>query len=278
MLDGRQPETTQQSAFATKRGVTTSAWQSTCARPLPRSCTPASRSSRTCSDATWPSTTRMAARRELRSCALVRQRRRRIGETPPSTSTDGTTGPCGPPRGRCAGRQPPGRAPPSRGNTGNGARRGPSVRARQGTSGSSSTSPVVTSSRRARAPAVVEGDGEATSVSALRADDSPLHISPAVAADLGSPELQQLERLMPSRDRKPCTPCAGALRRLAGVDHQYGATRARQDDSAPLSPAAPTADDHHIVRAVGGSLDRSARHHRPPVRIGKRCCRSGKHL
>ena len=111
-------------------------------------------------------------------------------------STAATAAPGARPSARWPGRRSPGRAPPSRGSTGSAARRGPTARPRPGTSGSSSTSPVVTSSRRARTVAAV-GQGRRRNPSSSRrsaASTRPVTNCAAVPGHLGAAGREQLGR------------------------------------------------------------------------------------
>ena len=94
-------------------------------------------------------------------------------------STVSTSGPGAPPSARWPARRPAGRAPPSRGSTGSAARCGPTARPARARPGSSSTSPVVTSSRRASTSSPsAERDPEAVAVRLRRPVTVPVTTSP----------------------------------------------------------------------------------------------------
>ena len=123
-----------------------------------------------------------------------------------------------------------GRAPPSRGSRGSAARRGPTARPRPGTSGSSSTSPVVTSSRRAAtAPAVGQADA------GTRRRPGRSAVAPgrsrnraAVPGDLGPADREQLGRRRALPAQVVVHVAGRRVARLARVDHQHRAPGPRR--------------------------------------------------
>ncbi len=106
------------------------------------------------------------------------------------------------------------------------------------TSGSSSTRPVVTSSRRARTERPSASVTANPSPSRTAAATVPSTTRPPYCRTSDRPRASSSPGGVPSRPSSPCTPSAGALR---GAPASITTTdrRARASISAPFNPAAP---------------------------------------
>ena len=240
-----RPSRASTSARAVSWVATTRAWQSTTSSAASR--TPASRSPVTSRPATCPSTTAMPRAASCSRCSSSGLGTGSAGRASRSRSTAATAAPGARPAVRWPGRRWPGRGPPSRGSTGSAARRGPTARPGPGRSGSSSTRPVVTSSRCARTDDPSSRvDQESTVRPCSTAVTVPVTISPPYPITSARPAASSWSGRHALAAQVGVHALGRCVARLTRVDHQDRAAGPGQRQRPAQAGGAAT-DDHHVV-------------------------------